>query len=145
MPPGEAGPAERKLHACLLADPAARIESTAIAKVEDGDARENWTEFLRFRDRVLAAPTLEACYMDLYRRGDVDLAPPFVDALVQAIVRGMLEGTGDPWICRAGEMLFRRQRIAVEGGKVLAADAATIQVFAETGGFGSVGRLLRAQ
>jgi hypothetical protein len=42
-------------------------------------------------------------------------------------------------------MLFRRQRLAVEGGKILAADSATIQVFAETGGFGSVGRLLRAQ
>jgi hypothetical protein len=64
---------------------------------------------------------------------------------VQAIVRGMLEGTADPWVCRAAEMFFRRQRIALEAGKVLAADAATIQVFAETGGFGNVGRLLRAQ
>lgn len=144
-PPAEAGPGERKLHARLVAEPAARIEPGAVAAIEDPDARENWTEFLRFRDRVLGAPTLEACYVDLYRRAEVDLAPPFVDALVQAIVRGMLEGTRDPWICRAGEMFFRRQRIAVEGGKVLAADAATIQVFAETGGFGNVGRLLRAQ
>ena len=50
-----------------------------------------------------------------------------------------------PWLCRAGEMLFRRQRVSSEGGKVLAADAATIEVFAETGGFGAVGRLLRQQ
>ena len=144
-PPEEAGPAERGLHAQLLADPATPIEPDEVALVEDPDARENWTEFLRFRDRVLAAPTLEACYVDLYRRPEVDLAPPFVDALLQAIVRGMLDGTDDPWLCRAAEMLFRRQRIAVEGGKVLSADAATIQVFAETGGFGNVGRLLRAQ
>jgi hypothetical protein len=144
-PPVEAGPAERKLYSRLLADPLARIEAPAIERVEDPDARENWTEFLRFRDRAAAAATLEACYVDLFRRPEVDLAPPFVDALVQAIVRGMLEGTGDPWLCRAAEMFFRRQRIAVEGGKVLAADAATIQVFAETGGFGNVGRLLRTQ
>ena len=144
-PPEEAGPAERALHSRLLADPLARVEAAAIARVEDPDARENWTEFLRFRDRAAAASTLEACYVDLFRRPEVDLAPPFVDALVQAIVRGMLEGTGDPWLCRAAEMFFRRQRIAVEGGKVLAADAATIQVFAETGGFGNVGRLLRTQ
>jgi hypothetical protein len=145
MPPAEAGAGERKLHERLLVDPAARVEAAQLAAVEDADARENWTEFLRFRDRALAASTLEACYTDLYRRAKVDLAPPFVDALVQAIVRGMLEGTADPWLCRAAETLFRRQRIAVEGGKVLAADAATIQVFSETGGFGNVGRLLLSQ
>ena len=144
-PPADAGPDERALHATLLADPRASVDEAMLRRVEDADARENWSEFLRFRDRVLAFPTLEACYLDLFRRPAVDLAPPFVDALVQAIVRGILEGTEDAWLCRAGEMLFRRQRVAVEGGKVLAADDATIQVFAETGGFGNVGRLLRQQ
>jgi hypothetical protein len=75
----------------------------------------------------------------------VDLAPPFDDAHPQAIVRASLDGTEDAWLCRAGEMLFRRQRVSTDGGKVLAADAATIEVFAETGGFGNVGRLLRQQ
>jgi hypothetical protein len=144
-PPPEAGPGERALHSRLAADPLASIAPAALAGVEDSDARENWGEFLRFRDRIRAFPTLEACYADLFRRASVDLAPPFVDALAQAILRGILDGTQDAWICRAGEMLFRRQRLAVEGGKILAADSATIQVFAETGGFGSVGRLLRAQ
>ena len=145
LPPPEAGPAERALHALLAADPRALVDGAMLERVEDADARENWTEFLRFRDRVLAFPTLEACYADLYRRTAVDIAPPFVDALVQAIVRGMLDGTEDAWLCRAAEMLYRRQRVAVEGGKVLSADDATIQVFAETGGFGSMGRLLRQQ
>ena len=144
-PPPDAGPRERELHALMAADPRASVEEGVLQRVEDTDARENWAEFLRFRDRVLAFPTLEACYLDLYRRPAVDLAPPFVDALVQAIVRGMLDGTEDAWLCRAGEMLYRRQRVAVEGGKVLAADDATIQVFAETGGFGNLGRLLRQQ
>ena len=145
VPPDDAGPDERSLHALLSADPLAKADPARLARVEDADARENWTEFLRFRDRVLAFPTLEACYLDLFRRPAVDLAPPLVDALAQAIARAMLEGTADPWLCRAAEMLFRRQRVSTEGGQVLAADAATIEVFAETGGFGNVGRLLRAQ
>ena len=145
VPPDDAGPGERALHAMLSEDPMAKVDSARLARVEDADARENWTEFLRFRDRVNDFPTLEACYLDLFRRASVDLAPPFVDALAQAIARGMLEGTADPWMCRAAEMFFRRQRVSAEGGRLLAADAATIEVFAETGGFGNVGRLLRSQ
>ena len=90
-------------------------------------------------------PSLEEAYRDLFRRESVDLAPPFVDALAQAITRGVLDGGEDAWLCRAGEMLFRRQRVSTEGGQVLAADAATLEAFAETGGFGNVGRLLRRQ
>jgi hypothetical protein len=144
-PPPEAGARERALHRRISSDPTAPVEAASIAALEDPDARENWTEYLRFRDRVRAFATLEACYLDLFRRPSVDLAPAFVDVLAQAIVRGILEGTEDAWLCRAGELFFRRQRVAAEGGKVLAADAATIEVFAETGGFGNVGRLLRAQ
>jgi hypothetical protein len=144
-PPQDAGPGERALHELLSAHPLSPVDAERLARVEDPDARENWTEFLRFRDRVQAFPTLEACYLGLFRGPSVDLAPAFVDALAQAIVRGMLEGTADPWLCRAAEMFFRRQRVSAEEGRVLAADAATIEVFAETGGFGNLGRLLRAQ
>ena len=144
-PPDEAGPRERAMHARLRANPAAAVAPAALEAIEDPDARDNWTEFLRFRDRVKSHATLEACYTDLFRRPAVDLAPPFVDALARAIVRHLLDGTEDPWLCRAGELFFRRQRLSTEGGKVLAADAATIEVFAETGGFGNVGRLLRQQ
>jgi hypothetical protein len=145
VPPQEAGPRERAMHARLLANPRATVSAEALADIEDADARDNWMEFLRFRDRVLAFPTIDACYRDLFQRPAVDIAPPFVDALAEVIVRDLLEGTHDPFLCRAGEMLFRRQRIASEGGQVLAADDDTLQVFAETGGFGSVGRLLRQQ
>ncbi len=75
----------------------------------------------------------------------MDIAPPFLDALAQAIVRALLEGTADPYLARAGELLFRTQRVSIEGGRVLAADASTIEAYAETGGFGNVGRLLRQQ
>lgn len=144
-PPPEAGPRERALHARLAKDPMARVGDAEVAALEDGDAADNWREFLRLRERLHAYGTLEAAYRDLYRRPAVDLAPAFVDAMVQAMVRAMLEGVGDPWMLRAGELFFRRQRVSAEGGRVLAADAATIEVYAETGGFGSVGRLLRSQ
>ena len=133
------------MHRRLSANPRAAVASESLAAIEDADARDNWTEFLRFRDRVLAFPTIEACYRDLFSRPAVDLAPPFVDVLAQVIVRAALDGTEDPWLCRAGEMLFRRQRVSSSGGQVLSADAATLEVFSETGGFGSVGRLLRQQ
>jgi Family of unknown function (DUF6352) len=145
LPPRDAGPREKAMHARLLSNPRAQVAPETLAAIEDPDARENWAELLRFRERVFAFPTLEACYLDLYRRDSVDLAPPFVDALAQAIVRGLLEGTEDPWLCRAGELLFRRQRVSTEGGQVLSADAATLEVFTDTGGFGTVGRLLKQQ
>jgi hypothetical protein len=144
-PPAEAGPRERAMHARLSRDPMAAVAQTTLADIEDDDARENWREFLRFRDRVRVFPTLEACYLDLFRRDAVDLAPPFVDVLAQAIVRHVLEGTDDAWLCRAGELFFRRQRVSTESGRVLSADAATLEVYHETGGFGDVGRLLRQQ
>ena len=144
-PPPEAGPRERELHARLASNPRAVVAAAELGAVEDADARDNWSAFLAFRDRVLAHATLEDAYRGLFGGGDVDLAPAFVDALAQAIARSMLEGTGDAWLCRAAEMLFRRQRVASEPDRALAADAATIERYAETGGFGSVGKLLRSQ
>ncbi len=144
-PPADAGPGERALLARVAAAPRGAVAPGLVAAVEDADARENWSHFLRFRDRLLAHPTLEACYAALFADQAVDVAPAFVDTLAQVITRAALDGTEDPWLCRAGELLFRRQRVSAEGGRILCADAATIAVFAETGGFGSVGRLLRSQ
>lgn len=144
-PPPEAGPGERHLHARLLDKPRLAVPEGDLAAVEDADARENWAEFLRFRERLLEAGSVEACYVGQFRRERVDIAPPFVDALAQAIVRGLLEGTADPWLARAGELFFRPQRVSVEAGQVLAADASTIEAYAETGGFGNLGRLIKQQ
>jgi hypothetical protein len=144
-PPPESGPGERHLHARLLDKPRLAVGESDLSAVEDADARENWAEFLRFRERLLEAGSVEACYVGQFRRERVDIAPPFVDALAQAIVRGLLEGTADPWLARAGELFFRPQRVSVEAGQVLAADASTIEAYAETGGFGNLGRLIKQQ
>jgi hypothetical protein len=144
-PPPEAGPGERHLHARLLDKPRLAVGESDLSSVEDADARENWVEFLRFRERLLEAGSVEACYVGQFRRERVDIAPPFVDALAQVIVRGLLEGSADPWLARAGELFFRPQRVSVEEGQVLAADASTIEAYAETGGFGNLGRLIKQQ
>lgn len=144
VPPADAGPRERALHARLLDDPGRPVGDRDIAALEDADARDNWAQFLAFRRHVLAHGSIDDAYRALFA-GDVSLAPFFVDLLAQLIVRHLLEGEADAWLARAGELFFRLQRVSTESGRVLAADAATIEMYAQGGGFGSVGRLLREQ
>lgn len=130
VPPEEAGPRERALHARLLEAPRTPVRTSDVAFLEDPDARDNWTHFLAFRERLLAAPSIEDAYAALFR-GELDTPPVFVDLLAQLIVRDLLEGDADPWLARAGELFFRQQRVATEDGRALAADAATIEMHAE--------------
>jgi hypothetical protein len=60
MPPEDACAAERALHASVLADPLRPVSKADIAAIADADARENWTFMMGFRDRLVAAPSLEA-------------------------------------------------------------------------------------
>ncbi len=144
-PIAESGAHECALHALLQDDPKRGVTGHEIAQVEDADTRENYAHFLKFRNGLLDAVTLERYYLQLFRKGAVDIPPLFVDLLAHAIVRGLLEGCESPYELRAGEMFFRRQRISTEAGQVLAADAEAIQLFAETGGFGGIGRMLANQ
>ncbi len=144
-PLAESGPREVTLHALLIDDPLRKISPDELVAIEDADARGNYVYFLKLRKALLDAVTLERFYLQSFRKGIIDLPPVFLEFAAQAIVRGLLDGIDDPYEVRAGEMFFRRQRISIEGGQVLAADAETIQMFAETGGFGSVGRLIAQQ
>jgi hypothetical protein len=92
------------------------------------------------------AVTLERFYLRAFQAGAIDFPPVFIDMAAQAIVRGILgDQDADVYAARVGELFFRRQRVSTENGRVLSADAETIQVFAESGGFGSVGRLFAQQ
>ncbi len=144
-PIAESGKRELALHAALSDDPLRAIGIADLEAIEDADARENYIHFMKLRKALLDAVTLERFYLQSFRKGVIDLPPIFYDLAAHAITRGLLEGCDDPYEVRAGEIFFRRQRVATEGGQVLAADAETIQVFSETGGFGSVGRLLAQQ
>jgi hypothetical protein len=122
MPPAEACAAECTLHAALLGEPRRPVSAEAIAAIADGDARENFSRMLAFRDHLLAHPTIEASYLALARQG-MDKTPPlFLDQLVTLVLRNALDGVGDAFVLRAAELLFRPQRIGLYEGSLLAAD-----------------------
>ena len=126
IPPPEACPVERTLHAALLAEPRMRVANTDIAAMADADARENWQMLIAFRDQLLRHKTLEAAYIDLVRRGVGRTPPLFVNQLVHVILRNALDGMTDARVLRAAEMFFRTQRVAVHEGSLIAADEETV-------------------
>src|SRR5262249_34337723 len=99
-PPPDACPAERRLHAALLADPRRPISAGDIAAIADADARENWQVMCEFRDHLLRHDTLEAAYLDLVRHGVASTPPLFLDQLVHLILRNALDGCDDPFLVR---------------------------------------------
>ena len=138
--------AELRLHDRLLADPRRDVTAAEIDAIDDADVRDNLRIWLRFRERLLAADTLEAVYAQLFQGEGVDVAPVFVHRLTQVICRHILGDDADPLEARMAEMLFRLQRISVlEDGAVMAADGETVDRYATDGGFGSLGELLRQQ
>jgi hypothetical protein len=127
MPPADACDAERDLHASLMADPLRAVSAKDIARLADADARENWSFMMNFRDRLMAAPSLEAVYVALARKGAGDLPPIFLSQLCHLILRNALEGCDDPYILRAAELFYRSQLAAVHDGTLLLADAEVIE------------------
>lgn len=141
-PVAESCAAERALHAMLAADPRAPVAPERIEAIADADARDNYRVWLAFRDRLLAAGTIEDAYRGLFADDRPVAVPPlFVDQLAHAVLRGLLEGCA-PMEARAGELLFRTQRVTIQDGAILAADAETVEALAADGGLGALGRLV---
>jgi hypothetical protein len=142
-PIAESCPAELALHDALLQSPRQAVSEQQLAGLRDEDARANYAVWLRFRERLLAQPTLEGSYLQIFR-ADVDVPPVFVHQLTQILLRHVLGGEATPLQARAAEMLFRPQRVSIqEGGQVMAADDETVERHAVAGSFGSIGELLK--
>lgn len=133
---------ERALHAALLTEPRRVVTDAEIRALQDADAQDNYRILLAWRDRLLAAPTLEAAYLDLFRAGSINVPPVFIDQLTQLIVQGMLDGSEEALQVRAAELFFRKQKVAIENGAVMLADADTVELHATGGNYGDIGRLL---
>ena len=133
---------EITLHETLVDSPSRVVAQTELDAVNDDDARANYAMFIAFRDALFAAGTLEAYYLALMRSGHVAIPPVFVERIVQAIVRSLLDTGGNAFEARAAELLFRPQRLTLTDGRMLCADLMTIDMLNETGGFGDLGRLL---
>lgn len=141
-PVAESCQSELALHAALLDDPLRPVPPDRLARLQDTDARDNYAVFLAFRDRLLAAGSVQACYLGLFRNGPVAVAPAFVDLLAQLVLRQLLDDSDNAFDARAAEMLFRAQRITVHDGRVLAADRDSIDQRHATAGLGDLGKLL---
>src|SRR5690348_6149922 len=130
-PVPESDAAERALHDALVADPRRPVSESQLAMLGDEDARANYAVWLRFRARLVGAPSIEAAYVGLFRGEGVDVPPVFVHQLTQVLVRHVLGEGADAMEARAGEMMFRAQRVTVlEDGAVMAADDETVEVHA---------------
>lgn len=134
--------AEQALHAALSAAPMRPVPEAELQALQDGDARDSYSLFLRFRDGLLAAGTLEAYYLGLFRSGSISIPPLFIDLLAKAICRNLLDDVTDAYEVRAAELLFRPQRISTQDGQVLAGDRDRLDMLNDTGGLGDFGRFL---
>ncbi len=142
QPVEESCRAEKTLHESLMENPLKVVDRTSLDRIADADARENYAVLLDFRDRLVKAGTVEACYMALFGQEPVTIPALFVDQMVHVIVRNILDGTAYPMRARAGEVLFRQQTATIEDGAILLGDTETVEMYAATGGKGDLGRLV---
>ena len=124
-----------------MGSPRRSVSESEINALEDPDLRENYRIVLRFRDKLIEAGTVEACYQRLFR-GQIDVPPMFIDQLVHVILRNVLRESGDPLEARAGETFFREQKATIRDGHVLLADLETVEMHATGAKYGSLGRLI---
>jgi hypothetical protein len=117
------------------------VSEQEILGVKDEDAIHNYRMVLKFRDRLLAAGTVEGCYMGLFK-GVIDIPPMFIEQLAHVVLRNLLDGCDDPLRLRAAEVFFREQKATIQDGHVLLADQETVEMHASGNRFGSIGRLI---
>ena len=129
---------ERRIHTALMENPRLAVGVDAI---RDADARHNYEVVLRFRDKLLAAGSIEGYYMALFK-GAIDVPPMFVDQLTHVILRNILDGCDDPLRLRAAELFFREQKATIRDGHALLADLETVEMHASGNRYGSIGRLI---
>ena len=124
-----------------MESPRRPLSESDLSQVEDLDARDNYRLLMRFRDRLLAAGTVEGCYMSLFK-GTIDVPPMFIDQLAHVVMRNILDGCDDPLRLRAAELFFREQKATLQEGHVLVADDETVQMHATGSRYGGIGRLI---
>ena len=126
----------------LMDDPFAVIPDEIIAKFIDADTRENYRVVLDFKELLIEHKTVENAYLNLMESGNIKIPAVFVDQMVTVIVRNILTNCHDPIRVKAGELFFREQSVTTEDGRIMLADDEIVEMFAKTGGVGSLGQLL---
>jgi hypothetical protein len=133
---------EHRLFEALMGDPFRPVEEAEIAAIKSRDAADNYRLALAYRDALIAAGSLEAAFVSLFRSGAIAVPPVFIDQLVHIILRNILDGETDPFRLKAAELFFRDQSVSTLNGQILLADAEIVEMLSETGGMGGLGALL---
>ncbi len=145
-PIDESCASERALHARLMGAPREAVDAAWLEQIADRDSAENWRLFLRFRDRLLAAPSLQVAYYTLFAdaaaAGRIDVPPLLVDQMAQIIIHHLLADCEDGLTLRVAELWFREQRVSLDEGRVVLADSETVEDRIEGAPLGELGRLL---
>ena len=141
-PVDESCAAERAYHAALLNDPGQPLDEARLASFQDQDTAANYKILGGFLSDLRAAGTVESYYLTLFRGGEIRIPPLFIDQMAHALTRNVLDGVQNPLQARAGELFFRSQRATVQDGNIMLADEDTVEMYAQTGGFGELGRML---
>ncbi len=138
--------AELTLHRELVGNPRRTVIDQDFAAFADPDAVENYRVVLDFRDRLVAAGTIESAYLRLFREGAVTIPPIFIDQMAQILARHIIGSSRDPFRARAAELLFREQQASLMDGAILLGDKETVNILGvqseKNGGFGAMGELL---
>ncbi|MBB54174.1 MAG: hypothetical protein CMF67_07350 [Magnetovibrio sp.] len=138
--------AELTLHRELVGNPRRTVIDQDFATFADPDAVENYRVVLDFRDRLVAAGTIESAYLRLFREGAVTIPPIFIDQMAQILARHIIGSSRDPFRARAAELLFREQQASLMDGAILLGDKETVNILGvqseKNGGFGAMGELL---
>ncbi len=124
--PAEACASEINIHMVLRASPLQEIDNTQLATIQDTDARENYTFYLRLQSKLRAAGSVEAYYWQLIRSDAITVPPEVLDLLVENIVLRMMDATTDPATDKnvavqyaAAEWLYKRQAVHLDDGRVM--------------------------
>ena len=145
-PVEESCSAELTLHRELVGNPRRTVIDQDFAAFADPDAVENYRVVLDFRDRLVAAGTIESAYLRLFREGVVTIPPIFIDQMAQILARHIIGSSRDPFRARAAELLFREQQASLMDGAILLGDKETVNILGvqseKNGGFGAMGELL---
>jgi len=146
MPVAESCDAERVLHATLMDDPCRTVSPGELSAMADQDVVENYTVILYFRDRLIAAETIEGCYLSAFSQNLEPIPFYFFNHMAQLITHNVMNSCNDPFIVRASELLFRKQAVNIHEGATLAVDLEMAKSLDhENAGFGALGKTLVQQ
>ena len=97
---------------------------------------------LRFRDRLLAAGTVEGCYMSLFKGAGRRAADVRRPARARHPAQHARRLPTTRCGCARRELFFREQKATIQDGHALLADLETVEMHASGNRYGSIGRLI---